>query len=653
MLEAMDSGHAQDPLLDQVVADRYHVRMQLGVGAMGSVYLAEHTMMGNAVALKVLHPDQSKSNESVARFQREAQTASTINHPNICAATDFGRLDNGAFFMVMEYLEGLTLRQVIRKNAPLSPTRAIHITRQLASALGAAHQKGVIHRDIKPANVMLVERAGDRDFVKLTDFGLAGLSESHGDADEQVRLTIAGVVYGTPAYISPEQASAESAIDGRADLYGLGCILFEMLTGRLPFMGGNVTQMLTAHLTQEPPKASEFNLTHYIPPELDAIIVKLMAKRAEDRFARAEDLILALDALDLDETPEVTRITNQTQPPPIDRDASVNSPHEEQLATTPVHKEPSLGEKLATLPLPAKIALGAIPVLLLLILILIGVGVASYSEKVEPPPVPTDPEDLADYQVEQTTAKLAKERDKFVRRTDAMRPVLEHMASGEHTEALAKLGKLGEKPRKSPHYHYYLGIAYSAEDKDVESLDAYAEAITLEPRYAMDKRLIESALDALSSKDDEVEARAKKLLTGPLLETTSIPLARMAYDPGSNRGRKRARALLEETGKFDTLPPWRQDAIKLRLDVGCKPRGEAVERLGDAETPRALGPLREYARKPKRGCGRRDREDCYGCIRDEISEAIDKLEARFPDAIEADMSADMDPDMMEPREDSD
>ena len=653
MLEAMDSGHAQDPLLDQIVADRYHVRMQLGVGAMGSVYLAEHTMMGNAVALKILHPDQSKSNESVARFQREAQTASTINHPNICAATDFGRLSNGAFFMVMEYLEGLTLRQVIRQHSPLPPARAIHITKQLASALGAAHQKGVIHRDIKPANVMLVERAGDKDFVKLTDFGLAGLSENHENDDEQVRLTMAGVVYGTPAYISPEQASAESVIDGRADLYGLGCILFEMLTGRLPFMGGNVTQMLTAHLTQEPPKASEFNLTHYIPPELDNIIIKLMAKKADNRFARAEDLILALDSLDLNSTPEVTRITNKEQPPPIDRSAMDNAAPGTELATTPVGASQTTGEKLAALPLTAKIALGAIPVVFLLLVVLIGVGIASYSGEEDTPPAPTDPEDLADFQIEQTSTQLAEERDKFVRRADAMRPVLEHMASGEHAEALAKLGKVGEKPRKSPHYHYYLGIAYAAEDRDIESLDAYTKAIELEPRYARDKRLIENALDALSDKDDAVKERAQTLLKGPLLETTPIPLARMAYDPGSNRGRKRARALLEETGKFDALPEWRKDAIKLRLDVGCKPRGEAVERLGDAQTPRALGPLREYARKPKRGCGRRDREDCYGCIRDELSEAIIKLEARFPDAVEADMGSDMNPDLIEQQEDGD
>ena len=649
----MDSGNAsaQDPLLNQVIADRYHVRMQLGVGAMGSVYLAEHTMMGNAVALKVLHPDQSKSNESVARFQREAKTASTINHPNICAATDFGRLNNGAFFLVMEYLEGSTLRQLIRQHAPLEPVRAIHIIKQLASALGSAHQKGVIHRDIKPANVMLVERAGDKDFVKLTDFGLAGLSQAHDENqdDDHVRLTMAGVVYGTPAYISPEQASAESTIDGRADLYGLGCILFEMLTGRLPFLAGNITQMLTAHLTQAPPRASEFNLTHYVPPALDEIIIRLMAKNIEDRFPDAEALIEALDALDLESTPEVTRITDKRPPPPIDRSAI----SEAAPPTLAEPTSPGLAQKLGDLPLPAKIAAGAIPIVLLLIVIMLGVGAAKYMSGEAKPPVPTDPEDLADYQIEQTTKTLAEERDKFVRRTDAMRPVLEHLASGEHTEALGKLEELGDsgkKAKKSPHYHYYLGIAYAAEDKAIDSLDAYTEAIEIEPRYASDKRLIESALDALESKDDEVEERAKTLLKGPLLETTPIPLARMAYDPGASRGRKRARALLEETGKFETLPEWRKDAIKLRLDKGCQLRGEAVERLGESQDARALGPLREYARKPKRGCGKRDREDCYGCIRDELSEAISKLEARFPDAIQEDMgetdaSADNDEDM--------
>ena len=214
-------------LIGSVLAERYRVEKLLGSGGMGSVYRAQHVHMRKSVAIKVLHREMTYLPEVVARFEREAVAAARIEHPNVAAATDFGRLADGSFYLVLEYVEGKSLRAALKERGPMSTTRALHVTRQIADALAAAHAAGIVHRDLKPDNVMLLDREGERELVKVLDFGIAKLNI--GDVKEQ--LTQLGSVFGTPEYMAPEQAQGLE-VDARADLYTLGILLYEMLAGK-------------------------------------------------------------------------------------------------------------------------------------------------------------------------------------------------------------------------------------------------------------------------------------------------------------------------------------------------------------------------------------------------------------------------------------
>jgi eukaryotic-like serine/threonine-protein kinase len=283
-----------DPVIGLVLANRYRIEQRLGVGGMGAVYRAVHVHMKNTVALKVLHPQMTHVAEAVARFEREAVAAARIEHPNVAKATDFGRLHDGSFYMALEFVEGQSLREVL-KSGPLPTARAVNIVRQIAEALQAAHEQGVVHRDLKPENVML--QAKGKDQVKVLDFGIAKVALADplpGDS----QLTKAGAVFGTPDYMSPEQAGGKD-VDHRTDLYALGILTYELLSGSVPFSGDSIAAILVKHLQEEPPA---------FPPQIDwrvaALVQRMLAKDPVARPASARAVADELMRLRLSLVPE-------------------------------------------------------------------------------------------------------------------------------------------------------------------------------------------------------------------------------------------------------------------------------------------------------------------------------------------------------------
>ena len=296
--DAGQAAEASGPLVGTVVSGRYRVERLLGTGGMGAVYQAEHTHMHKRLAVKVLHPEMTRLPEVVARFEREAMAAAHIDHPNVAAATDFGKLEDGSFFLVLEYVEGRSLREAIDEGR-IELGRACHVARQMASALGGAHALGIVHRDLKPENVMLVTRDGDADFVKVLDFGIAKVpmgTFAGGNKGNGEVLTQLGMVYGTPEYMAPEQALGQE-VDVRADLYALGIILFEMITGKRPYEHASKVTLLGMHVTAPIPKMRERAPEADVPVDLDAIVTRLLAKEATARYRDARELIDALDVV--------------------------------------------------------------------------------------------------------------------------------------------------------------------------------------------------------------------------------------------------------------------------------------------------------------------------------------------------------------------
>jgi serine/threonine-protein kinase len=256
----------------------------IGEGGMGRVYEAEHTGIGKRVALKILHAMFSNIKEAVERFRNEARTTTRIANAHIVDVTDSGTTADGRLYFVMEYLDGVELGALMT-DGKLSLERTLRITRQIAEALAAAHEQGVIHRDLKPENVVLIERDGDRDFVKVLDFGIALAIDSE---QPKRRLTQPGLADGTPEYKSPEQA-VEAKADARSDIYALGAMLYEMATGQQPYKGDTYTQILLNKVQFEPPKPREHKPD--LPPDVEAVIVKAMARKPDDRYQSMNHLI--------------------------------------------------------------------------------------------------------------------------------------------------------------------------------------------------------------------------------------------------------------------------------------------------------------------------------------------------------------------------
>ncbi len=277
-----------------LIDGRYRVQSLIGRGGMGSVYKAEHVGIGRVVAVKLLHPTLAQQADVAKRFEREAAAVGRIEHPNCVDVSDFGRLEDGSLFLVMEYLEGQALGDVLAEETRLPVDRALRITRHVVAGLGHAHRAGIVHRDVKPENVLLCPQQGDGDFAKILDFGIAKLLGTV--EDEGVKLTQAGVAFGTPVYMSPEQAIG-NPVDGRADLYSAAVVLFEMISGRPPFYSEDRLEVLSMHTSRPPPALADVAPELHVAPEVEALLARGLTKRPGERFADAAEMIAAIDAV--------------------------------------------------------------------------------------------------------------------------------------------------------------------------------------------------------------------------------------------------------------------------------------------------------------------------------------------------------------------
>jgi eukaryotic-like serine/threonine-protein kinase len=281
-----DRDHTADPLLGSLVDDRYEISSVIGEGGMGVVYSARHRLLGKRFALKALRKDLATDREIAARFMQEARTAASISHPGLVEITDFGTLATGQPFFVMELLEGQSLAQLVRRGGPVPAARAIEIVRQISNALGAAHERSIVHRDLKPDNIHVSPGAAGRDHVTIVDFGLAKVIGAS-------RLTRAGMVFGTPHYMSPEQAQGDPT-DHRADIYALGVVMYEMFTGRVPFEADSYMGVLTKHMYMAPTPPIQLLGIEKLGV-LEDIILRCLEKKPDHRYQALSELSRDLD----------------------------------------------------------------------------------------------------------------------------------------------------------------------------------------------------------------------------------------------------------------------------------------------------------------------------------------------------------------------
>ncbi len=288
-------AEVMDPLIGRVLNDRFRIVEALGSGGMGRVYKAVQAPLDRPVALKVLNPQYSEGKDPgfQKRFFLEAAVTARLRHPNTVTIIDYGKTDDSIFYIAMEYLEGQTLAQLLTQHGPMPWERVLNIGQQVARSLREAHKEGLIHRDLKPANIMVLDQETDHDLAKVLDFGLVkSFLPDQGGLPNETELTQAGVILGSPQYMAPEQARNVS--DPRSDVYSLGVVLYQMLTGRPPFQAQQSIDVIFKHLNEAPPIFSAVRPGQDVPQEVEALVMKCLAKRPDERFQSMDEVLEAM-----------------------------------------------------------------------------------------------------------------------------------------------------------------------------------------------------------------------------------------------------------------------------------------------------------------------------------------------------------------------
>jgi len=585
----------------QLISGRYRICSLLGTGAMGAVYLAEHTHMKKRFALKLLHAEMANSEEVTARFQREAEAAAHVEHPNIVTATDFGQAEDGAFFLVLEYVDGILLRDKLGAG-PFSTARALHVVRQIALALECAHEAGIVHRDLKPENVMLLTKGDDPEFVKVLDFGVARFDNASAKF-----LTQIGTVMGSPSYMAPEQAVGDR-VGHRADLYSLGCVLYELLTGMRPFEG-ELVELLNHHVSSPIPPMSERAPGVVVPAAVESIVRKLLEKDANNRYPSARALIDALDQVASESGPDMPSTSPVNDPMSARRAGTV-------IVAPKASGRPDVSALLARLaPYRDKVATAVAPVLTQVngllarvedglkvsrrvLLVVLGVSGAFAFALV--------------LVIAFAVHRWRSGSDEVDTKTlDAGRRASPEEIRAAAIRGPAALEELADAFPKDPAILRELAFAYDAAGRSSDAVRVVRLMAEADPK-GVPTEVVRIATRAAAT--PETSDEAFRLLEGPLGSEGVDALIELAEGKNvtASTSVRAQRSLSKTTVRASASP-----AAAFLLDLGdastCEEKHDLLLSSGNHADARALPSLR--ALESRYGCGRRRRNDCHSCLR--------------------------------------
>jgi serine/threonine-protein kinase len=618
-------------LLGQIVAGRYRIEELIGEGGMGAVYRAQHTGMKKRLAIKVLHPEMLGLNEAVERFEREAIAGAHIEHPNVAAASDFGRLEDGSYFLVLELLEGEHLRSIIGRG-PLPVPRALRIAQQIAHALRAVHKLGIVHRDLKPDNVMLARRDRESDVVKILDFGIAKVPVNALAATRPGfvnQLTKTGMAYGTPEYMAPEQALGEE-IDGRVDLYALGVMLYEMVSGLRPFDAESRVQLLGMVASKPPPPLSERFGQLGIPPNVEAIAMRLLEKSPDERFASADEVIAALD----EALSALDRAAGRAPAAPADVETQRAAIGE--AATMYAHNPlPASAKPMPTArPLVRRgppltlLATGGLVLIAGLVITAVSLRNQAALDALEEAP----PAAVADAGTPDAQAPVEADAAPAPPLAPPPAPPPPTKASPDEldnarAQGVAALAALAERYGTDPAVHKALLLAQGKDKANYgQAVRTARKLLDIAPEKATDpdveRVLLMVANGPLDSANGALELMGSAMGSrGPDL------LYELVTAPGIGKyPKERASTLLKDPAVRRLATPALLVANDLRL-VACGHK-EIIARAKTEGDARALGILKSQL--ITRGCGRRTRRDCLDCMAAQplVRDAIAAIEKR-------------------------
>ena len=605
--QPLDEEAEARALEGKILGERYQLETLLGVGGMGAVYRAQHIHMHKTLAVKVLHRAMASHPEVIARFEREAIAGGCIEHPNVARATDFGRLDDGGFFLVLEYVDGDSLRSILAEQGALPVPRCLVMGRQIAAALAAAHAHSIVHRDLKPENIMVVHDPMQPDTIKVLDFGIAKVA-----APDSKALTRVGMVFGTPTYMSPEQAMGRT-VDARTDLYSLGIVLYEMLTGVPPFDADDQVVLLGMQISAPPPP-----LPSHVPAELAQLVLQLLEKDPALRPPSAKDV---LERLDVMAPPRAaSSLPGLTVPQPASLratrpDAGSGSVVDARVLATVKNL---LGQKLnvGSAAIPAWAVLGAFGTLgsLVLVVVVAAVLVAGFSDS-QPAPEPSAAVPPSASAAPAAPAPLAD--DQVRKEVELLEQTPVYQRSKEQWLALARgLAKLDRHKDAVGAYRAALSLDRSLRNdaqmlQDFRRAASSPEALPIVINLCESRRgLGETGLDLLWDVWQSLRADSSKAEAADQVFKKLVILSRRAS-------------------------PSLQVAIELHAAQNCSRLQAPLERATKVADERALPRLKELQRTT--GCGQSGGDDCFACLRgsSDLERAITQASGRKAPSIES------------------